>query len=48
MCTRIHHTYACGHVVSEKAPCAASRSTNCGENKVKNVKHDEKCDRCDH
>lgn len=49
MCIRIHHTYACGHVVSEKAPCAASRSVSCGDMKTKNVKHNNgKCDRCEH
>lgn len=47
MCTRVIHTYGCGHQVVEKAPCATSRSANCGVLNTKNVKHEEKCDNCD-
>ncbi|KAF2196673.1 hypothetical protein GQ43DRAFT_382736 [Delitschia confertaspora ATCC 74209] len=50
MCTKVIHQYSCGHQVVEKAPCATSRGApgTCGVLNTKNVKHDEKCDRCDH
>jgi len=48
MCMKIVRTYSCGHQLVEKAECATSRSTNCGKLEVKSIKHDEKCDSCDH
>lgn len=48
MCTKVVHTYSCGHEVTEKAPCATSRTASCGVCNTKTVKHDEKCDSCDH
>lgn len=48
MCQKFVHTYSCGHQMVQKAECATSRSTNCGVLQVKNIKHDEKCDSCDH
>ncbi|XPS79870.1 hypothetical protein M3J09_011840 [Ascochyta lentis] len=47
MCTKVVHTYGCGHSTTDRAPCAASRSANCGVSNVKTVKHEEKCDSCD-
>ena len=47
MCTKVVHQYSCGHSTTDKAPCAASRSANCGVSNVKVVKHDEKCDGCE-
>jgi hypothetical protein len=48
MCTKVVHKYGCGHEIAEKAPCATSRTAPCGVCNTKTVKHDEKCDRCDH
>ncbi|KAF2808397.1 uncharacterized protein BDZ99DRAFT_521952 [Mytilinidion resinicola] len=48
MCQKFVHTFSCGHQMVQKAECATSRSTNCGVLQVKNIKHDEKCDSCDH
>ncbi|KAF2453492.1 hypothetical protein BDY21DRAFT_293059 [Lineolata rhizophorae] len=47
MCTRIVHTYSCGHQTVDKAPCAKSKSATCGVLNTKTVKHDERCDSCD-
>lgn len=48
MCTKVVHTYGCGHQHAEKAPCATSRGADCRTLNVKTVKHDEKCESCDH
>ncbi|KAF2637349.1 hypothetical protein P280DRAFT_521030 [Massarina eburnea CBS 473.64] len=42
MCTRVVHSYQCGHTITEKAPCAMSRTAPCGVENTKKVKHDEK------
>ncbi|KAL6706414.1 hypothetical protein ACN47E_005520 [Coniothyrium glycines] len=48
MCTKVVHKYGCGHTIEAKAACATSRTTPCGVCNVKTVKHDEKCEDCDH
>ncbi|OCL07643.1 hypothetical protein AOQ84DRAFT_294691 [Glonium stellatum] len=49
MCTKVIQQYSCGHQVVGKAPCATSRGGSpCGVLKTTVVKHDEKCDSCDH
>ncbi|CAI6339447.1 unnamed protein product [Periconia digitata] len=48
MCNTFVHTYQCGHTIREKAPCAPSRAGPCGVDKTTKVKHDSKCDSCDH
>lgn len=47
MCTTIVHSYGCGHKITEKAPCAASRSAACGVSNTKNISHGGNCDKCD-
>ncbi|KAK8173195.1 hypothetical protein IWX90DRAFT_381000 [Phyllosticta citrichinensis] len=48
MCTKIIHTYGCGHRIIEIAPCASSRTGPCGVLKINNVNHgSSKCDKCD-
>ena len=48
MCNRFHHLYACDHVLSEKAPCATSKSGICGKDRVTTLNHEHECDYCDH
>ncbi|OCK85518.1 hypothetical protein K432DRAFT_26667, partial [Lepidopterella palustris CBS 459.81] len=48
MCTKVINQYSCGHQVVEKAPCATSRSAVCGVLNTKTIKHEDKCERCDH
>ncbi|KAF2091096.1 hypothetical protein K490DRAFT_54006 [Saccharata proteae CBS 121410] len=46
MCTKVVHSYSCGHQTVNSAPCATSRNAQCGVLNTKHVKHDEKCDAC--
>jgi hypothetical protein len=48
MCLKVVHKYGCGHETVATAPCATSRTAPCGVNNVKTVKHEEKCEQCDH
>lgn len=47
MCTQVIHNYGCGHQIIEKAPCATSKTTECGVLNTKNVDHSGNCDKCD-
>jgi hypothetical protein len=47
MCLKVVHKYGCGHETAATAPCATSRTSPCGVNNVKTVKHEEKCEQCD-
>ncbi|EAT78373.1 hypothetical protein SNOG_14136 [Parastagonospora nodorum SN15] len=42
MCLKVVHKYGCGHETAATAPCATSRTSPCGVNNVKTVKHEEK------
>ncbi|KAH4208409.1 hypothetical protein HBI95_090270 [Parastagonospora nodorum] len=44
MCLKVVHKYGCGHETAATAPCATSRTSPCGVNNVKTVKHEEKCE----
>jgi hypothetical protein len=48
MCLKVVHKYGCGHEHVATAPCATSKTSACGVNNVKTVKHEEKCETCDH
>lgn len=48
MCNTFLHSFLCLHVLRETAPCATSKTAPCGVEKVKQVKHNDKCDRCHH
>jgi hypothetical protein len=48
MCLKVVHKYGCGHETSATASCATSRTSACGVNNVKTIKHEEKCEQCDH
>jgi hypothetical protein len=48
MCLKVVHKYGCGHEQVATAPCATSKTSACGVNNVKTVKHEEKCETCDH
>jgi len=44
MCTKVVHKYACGHEVSDFAPCADKKIGSCSKEPAqKVVPHAEKC-----
>ena len=45
MCTKVVHTYPCGHQLIQTAPCADKGVGSCKGVKEKIVPHTEKCDR---
>ncbi|PVI06736.1 hypothetical protein DM02DRAFT_514055 [Periconia macrospinosa] len=47
MCNVFIRTYQCGHSSRDKAPCAQSKTAPCGDEKVRKIKHEEKCDNCE-